>query len=289
MTPEQIKLEFQRLFLVLLRGGSVEKIRLELEPLYRTSKGMAAINLLTDWVEKGKKEIDDRNQNVSYTEEDIRERIEYPVSEIFESISSDVLDSVTKKSFYEFYKSFNKAIYLLYEAKQNELTYARFEELFTGKPARVESMDLLYAELDKNFTRILTSNSNDIFSSSNENISFELDVSVPSVKAFNDLFDNAEDLDKYVGILRNFRSDKPVINSDNEWLGGRKDGSKKILIAWIDRLKYCKKIPNHLDKRQLARLLEDFFQGLKFGEHLRYFDNSIDPDIQEKFRKLMPL
>ncbi|GAB4017485.1 hypothetical protein [Spirosoma koreense] len=290
MTPELTKL--QELFLKILKGGNVEKIRTELDPIFWSSKGLAVIDLFKEWVEKGKKEIDEQESIWSQNQpHDVNMPIvfHYPLSQIFEIISIHERDTMTKKAFDDFYNNFYKAIQLLLEAKRNQILFGK-PTIPLVKKEILESNAVSQAIFDSQVNDkilIITYGDPSALPQHYNNKELTENSAAPN-ETFADLFNSPEELTKYVNILREFRPNKPVINDNNKWLGGRQDKSKMILIGWLDRLQYRDKIPRQLDRKRLVLMLENFFQGLKFGEKLRYFYNPVNHDIKEKFEKLIP-
>ncbi|MBD2752608.1 hypothetical protein [Spirosoma validum] len=107
-------------------------------------------------------------------------------------------------------------------------------------------------------------------------------------ETFIDLFFNASDIDTCVEALRLIRPERPVINATGRWVGGESDGSKGILVGWIDRLEYCNKIRKMQDRKKLISLLEEYFPGLKMGASARIFANTAKDSIRLGFAALLP-
>ena len=85
-------------------------------------------------------------------------------------------------------------------------------------------------------------------------------IPAPEYANFADLFINKNDLEKCVDALRKVRP--PVVNDAGVCIGTT---VRAKIIAWLDVLEQRNKIQIPADKRQLSKLVNDFFPGLKMN------------------------
>lgn len=108
-------------------------------------------------------------------------------------------------------------------------------------------------------------------------------------QSFSELFIKSEQVEPSIEALKRIRPDKPLVSSCGHWAGTRKDNSKGMLVAWIERLEDIGRIRRVANRRVLVQLLNSYFPGLNMGADARIFDNPTDETARLGFIALLPL
>jgi hypothetical protein len=106
--------------------------------------------------------------------------------------------------------------------------------------------------------------------------------------SFTDLFFQAADIKLAVDALRKIRPEKPLLTTNGHWITRKKDGSKGILVAWIERLENTHKIRVVSNRKALVSLLNAYFPGLDMGGSARTFGDPTEESIRLGFISLIP-
>lgn len=111
---------------------------------------------------------------------------------------------------------------------------------------------------------------------------------VTTYDTFPDLFKNPADVGPCVEVLRKYRPQKPVLGEGLTWVGSRKD--RGLLVAWIERMEQTSQPKIHRlgDRKELVRLLNNYFANLSMGKDARVFGTPTDKDVKDRFVALMP-
>ena len=292
---ERIEQGFKILFIKLLMAKSDEDRKVALEPLKKGPAAEQALLILAQKIQDGQISFHNKAIELNYDnhrEKDLDEfkaALTLTSNEIPDFLAQDTNIPVTWSSLEKANKAASIAWMAEVKRRNNQLQYESVIGLglFEADP-KVNHAPDNQALPDPTDNNIAEQNTQ-VLPTATTRISKTLPNSKPNTPApsqsnsFADLFENADELAKCIEILRAYRPKKPVINDRNTWMGKERDGSKGILIAWVDRLVYCEKIKK-IAPKELVPLLEDHFSGLKFGKDLRYFGNPMEAD----FSKLMP-